>query len=121
MTEISVYCCYLCIKSRKASDHYHGDHHLGLSHLHLAIRCHLHDGSLETKEGNPSKGCHAHVPQQSHQPSTLHLHQQAGQEGPGEAVHLSEAEGQVRLPDIHPSFTYGLFQPGAMRELSVRY
>ena len=48
-------------------------------------------GVLQQKKEILQKGCHAHVPQQSHQPSTLHLHQQAGQEGPGEAVHLSEA------------------------------
>ena len=87
----------------------------------MAIWHHLHDGSFEAKKGNSSEGGHAYVSQQSHQPVALHLHQQAGEWGPGEAVHLSEAEGQVRLPDIHPSFTYGLFQPGAMRELSVRY
>ena len=67
------------------SYHYNGRYHLHLLGLHLALRHHLHDAWQQTC--SLAEGCYPVIQQQSYQPCTLHLHQQAGEEGHHENVH----------------------------------
>ena len=79
----------LFTQTREESYHHHGHYHLHLLGLHLALRHHLHDAWQQTS--SLAEGCYPAIQQQPAQPHPLHLHQQAGEEGHREDVHLPGA------------------------------
>ena len=88
------------VQTREASNYYYGDHHSHLLGLLVALRHHLHDGNQ--RPHNPTEGCYPAVQQQSDQPNPLHLHQQAGEEGHCEDVHLPGARARKVQKEPYP-------------------